>query len=131
MDPFSIATACVGLTANIVKTSAEIGTLIQTSREARSDLTSLSKQLDDLKAALQIIGNGDTALPEAVQTAVSPILVNCGEAIGRLSGVLAKHAGQVKYTRWVVKDKAEVEKVSTQLNGHLNALDIALGFNSL
>ena len=58
MDPLSIAAGCVGLLGAIAKTTAVVIDFIRACREARTDLSGITRELSDLYLVLEFAQRG-------------------------------------------------------------------------
>jgi hypothetical protein len=111
MDPLSITATCFGLIGTIGKTSLAITGFVHDVRSARSDLDSVSRELQSLKTLLELL----------VDDASNPTNGTFPEK------TLEKHEGNKlsKNTMWVMGGKDDVAKLRSSLEAHKSALEIA------
>ncbi|KAF3026474.1 hypothetical protein E8E14_012875 [Neopestalotiopsis sp. 37M] len=133
MDPLSITTSCLALIGVVAKTSIAITAFIRECREARGDLTSVNRELSDLKIVLELLQedtagqDGELLLSESLQTQILSIIKNCGDVSSKVEQVLTDLRGsRVGAIRWVLDGKKEVASLKQSLEAHRSALSLAL-----
>lgn len=133
MDPLSITTSCLALIGVVGKTSIAITGFIRDCREARGDLTSVNRELSDLKIVLELLKD-DTAnqddellLSEQLRVQILSIITNCSDVSAKVEKVLVEMRGsRVGAIKWVLNSKKEVASLKQSLEAHRSALSLAL-----
>jgi hypothetical protein len=130
MDPLSITATCFGLIGTIGKTSLAITGFVHDVRSARSDLDSVSRELQSLKTLLELLVDDASnptngTFPETLKRQIAGITTNCGGVVSEKT--LEKHEGNKlsKNTMWVMGGKDDVAKLRSSLEAHKSALEIA------
>ena len=133
MDPLSIVAASASLIGAVGKTSVVVTEFIRGCRDARADLTAVSRELFELKLVLELLrddtGTGlddENLIPGAIHQQILSILENCENILGHVNKVLDKHSGRTSPIRWTVFGKEEVVVLRTSLEAHRGALSLTL-----
>lgn len=154
MDPLSIATATLTLISTLSTCTHLVKDFAIGCRDARQDLTALSRELSDLDMTLHILkddyspseddgGNkktGDGAsqqrqkLPDDLRQRIVSIMENCNGVLDQLKALLKKYdgAGSVDRTaRWALSGRKEAEKIRASLQAHKGALGLVVEAGTL
>ncbi|KAB5572480.1 hypothetical protein GE09DRAFT_1099675 [Coniochaeta sp. 2T2.1] len=131
MDPLSITSGALACITAIVQTSKAITNFIRGCREARSDLTVISRELSELGIVLELLKDDsdvadDRVIPEAIQRQILSILANCKDVIGKIDDLLAQYDGKTGPARWVLSGKRDAANLRQSLEAHRGALGLAL-----
>ncbi|KAB5571991.1 hypothetical protein GE09DRAFT_1282463 [Coniochaeta sp. 2T2.1] len=131
MDPLSITSGALACITAIVQTSKAITNFIRGCREARSDLTVISRELSELGIVLELLKDDsdvadDSVIPEAIQRQILSILANCKGVIAKIDDLLAQHDGRTGPARWVLSGKRDAANLRQSLEAHRGALGLAL-----
>ncbi|ETS78339.1 hypothetical protein PFICI_10401 [Pestalotiopsis fici W106-1] len=115
MDPLSITTSSLALITVVAKTSIAITTFIRECREARGDLTSVNRELSELKIVLELLQedtadqNSELLLSESLRAQILSIIHNCGDVSTKVEQVLTDlRKSRVGAIKWVLDRKKEV-----------------------
>lgn len=131
MDPLSITTACISLTATITKTSITVSTFVRAVRSARGDLDGISRELGSLKTLLELLAedaqDADN-FPETLGKHIAGILSNCDLVLVEVQRLVDKYnkPGVAKAAKWTLAGSEDVAKLQLSLEAHKSALEIAL-----
>jgi STAND-like protein len=131
MDPLSITAGALACLTAIVQTSKAITNFIRGCREARGDLTVISRELSDLGIVLELLKDDtdvadDRVIPEPIQRQILSILANCKDVIGKVDDLLAHHAGKRGAVLWAMGGKKDATNLRQSLEAHRGALGLAL-----
>jgi hypothetical protein len=131
MDPLSLTKGILALLSAVATTSKGVTDFIRGCREARSDLTAVSRELSELAIVLELLKDDsdvadDSVIPEAIQKQILSILLNCKDVIAKVDDVLAQHAGKLGAARWVMVGKKDAANLRQSLEAHRGALGLAL-----
>jgi len=136
MDPLSITTACVSLTATIAKTSLSVTSFVRAVRAARGDLDGVSRELASLTTILGLLTEDAKDIdnfPEALRKNITGILINCDLVLVEIQRLVTKYdkAGVIAGSKWAFAGSEDVAKLQLSLEAHKSALEIALEFMTL
>lgn len=131
MDPFSITTGCLGLLTAIANTTIAISGFVKGCREARRDLTDVSRELSDLKIVLELLKDdsevvGDNAIPENMHSQIIHLLSSCKDVILTVDKVIERHVGPFAAVKWVADGKREVTYLRQSLEAYRGTLSLTL-----
>jgi cell division protein FtsB len=128
MDPLSIASTAVTLTIAIGRVAHEVDQFTRQVREARRELSDISRELGSLKAAIELLSD-DLKTPGVVLPgSLGDILQECQESIIRLDETIQKYAREKLTTRirYVWSGKETIMMHKGTLSAHRAALDLAV-----
>lgn len=136
MDPLSITTACISLTATITKTSISVSAFVRSVRAARSDLDAVSRELASLKTLLELIAEDAKdaeTFPNTLRKHIAGILSNCELVLVEVQRLVEKYdkPGVIKASKWALAGSEDVAKLQLSLEAHKSALEIALDMVAL
>lgn len=137
MDPLSISTSAVALIGAVVKTSVTVTKFAQSVRDARQELSTTSRELNDLRTVLELLQHDyndetmSTQVPAVSSMAgrIQSVLGNCNSIMGDLDQLMAKYDS--KQVRWVLFGKDKVIALNAQMAAHTKTLQIALDVSTL
>ena len=138
MDPISIATGCLSL-LSAVSNGIRIATdFVVSCREARNDITAMSRELSDLDITLHILKdeaetNELNQLPEDLRQHIHDIMVNCTTVLIDLEALLRKYKGLGldRAAKWALSGRKEAEKLRVALEGQKRALSLVVEATTL
>jgi len=138
MDPLSISLACISLIGAISKTSTVVTNFVRNVRGVRSELDGVSRELQSLKAVLEILADdaGDLTkgpLPQTLKTQIAGIVTNCTGVVAEIEHTLKRHEGTglAKAAHWTAVGQGDISKLRISLEAHKSALEIALDMVTL
>jgi hypothetical protein len=138
MDPLSITAACLALLSAVSKATRFVTDFVVSCREARNDITAVSRELSDLDITLHILKHGAEAselnqLPEDLRQHVHHIMVNCTTVLVDLEALLRKYQGPGldRAVKWTLSGRKEVEKICVFLETHKRALGLVVEVTTL
>lgn len=131
MDPLSITTGCLSLLGAIANTTIAISGFVKGCREARRDLTDVSRELSDLKIVLELLKDdseavGEAAIPEAMHSQIKSLLTGCHGVILTVDKVIQRHEGRLAAVKWVADGKKEVAYLRQSLEAYRGTLSLTL-----
>jgi hypothetical protein len=131
MDPLSVATGCISLLNAVAKTSVSVTAFIRSCREARNDLTSVIRELSDLRLVLELLKDDSNMqnkhlVPETVQTQTLSVIRNCEGVLKMIDALLENCSARLEAVRWAVDGKAPVAHLQQSLEAYREALSLAL-----
>lgn len=131
MDPLSLSAGILGLLSAAAKTTIGVTTFIRGCREARTDLTAVSRELSELSIVLELLKDDsdvsdDRVIPESIQRQILSIVVNCKDVIAKVDDVLAQHSGTTGAARWVLVGRKDTANLRQSLEAYRGALGLAL-----
>ena len=131
MDPLSITTGCLSLLSAIANTTIAISGFVKGCREARRDLTDVSRELSDLKIVLELLKDdseavGEAAIPEAMHSQIKSLLTGCHGVILTVDKVIQRHEGCLAAVKWVADGKKEVAYLRQSLEAYRGTLSLTL-----
>ncbi|KAF6823556.1 hypothetical protein CPLU01_11349 [Colletotrichum plurivorum] len=127
-DPLSVAASCVGLITAAGATARAIMSFVRDCREARADLTTISRELADLQIILELLKSDEEegSLPGPLRTQIVAIVDSCGGLISSIDDLLKRHKGKTGAIRWAVDGKREVEGLRRGLEAYRGSLSLAV-----
>ncbi|KAK1758769.1 hypothetical protein QBC47DRAFT_409613 [Echria macrotheca] len=131
MDPLSIASSCLAVAGAAVKVGTDITRFIIRCREAKDDLTALSRQTADLNLVLGLLKDdlapeeGPCRVPPSFQPQLGPIIDNCNSILAEVDALLSKYQPR-SGMRWALFGKDKVLGLEKQLDAHVKALNITV-----
>ncbi|GKT60593.1 hypothetical protein ColTof4_00719 [Colletotrichum tofieldiae] len=127
-DPLSIAASCVGLLTAAGATAKALSAFIRDCREARADLTTVARELADLRITLELLRDDSDGghLPRPLQAQIVSIVDSCGGVIHGIDAALERHRGRTGPLRWAVDGKREVEALRRGLEAYRGSLSLAV-----
>ena len=130
MDPFSIATGCVGLLAAVAQLSTQVTNFASSFSSARRDLDRVLRELASLGLCLETLKDASAKLeyPDALRADLMNVLKDCGSVTTEMESLLCKvlSGNLLRRIEWTVKEKAEMEGLRSCLERHKSVLEIAL-----
>ena len=92
MDPFTIATTCVGLISAIAQLSSQIKQFVSNFRDTRKDLESVTAELQSLSMCLECLqndySNERVSYPENFSKSLLAVLQNCEGVTTQMQALL-------------------------------------------
>ncbi|KAJ2906275.1 uncharacterized protein MKZ38_002354 [Zalerion maritima] len=135
MDPFSIATGCVGLASAVTKVSIVLGTFVRDVRESRSDVDSVARELLSLKTVLELLADdvGRLNVPPNLAEQISGVICHCTDVIRDLERCIERYnETKVKgKLTWATTGKGDMARLRSALEAHKSTLGISLDMLSL
>ena len=137
MDPLSIATACVSLTAGISSLALRISTFVAEVRGARKDMDGVLRELTSLKLSLGTLESDSQhrgiTYPPGVKDGIGQILVNVEMVTNQINDVLIKlSSGRLgQRVQWAMTEKDEINKLRSSLESNKMALEVALTLGTI
>jgi len=138
MDPLSIATGCLALITAVGNSVRCIKDFAVSCRDARQDLTVMSRELSDLDMTLHILkddteANGPDQLPEDLRQRICDIMENCNSVLVELEALLKRYdgAGLDRAARWALSGRKDAEKIRSSLEAHKGALSLVVEATTL
>ena len=138
MDPLSITTACLSLLSAISTATHLVIDFIITCREARDDITAVSRELSDLDITLHILKHEAEAnelkqLPEGLRQYIRDIMANCTTVLADLEALLRKYQGTGLdiSTKWALFGCKEAKKIRVSLEVHKRTLSLVVETTTL
>lgn len=138
MDPLSITTACLSLLSAISTATRLVIDFIVSCREARDDITAVSRELSDLDITLHILKHEAEAnelrqLPEDLRQYICDIMVNCTTVLTDLEALLRKYQGSRldNATKWALFGCKEAKKIRASLEVHKRTLSLVVETTTL
>lgn len=136
IEPLSITAACVGLAKAGNDTSLAIISFIRTARDAREDLSAISKLLGELTLTLDLLkrdgeDGGGGVFPDLIKTQILSILKNCDDIIGQVNKMMEEYAGRTGPVRWAFGGKERAANLDKQLGAHIRGLNLAVDMSML
>lgn len=136
MDPLSISTSVVALIGAVVNTSITVTKFAQSVRDARQELASTSRELNDLRTVLEFMQydyNSETVLVQlpavsSMAVQIQSVLENCNKIIGDLDQLVTKYDS--KRMQWVLFGKDKVIALNAQLAAHIKTLQLGVNVSS-
>jgi Fungal N-terminal domain of STAND proteins len=138
MDPLSITTGCLSLLSAISTATHLVIDFIVSCREARDDITAVSRELSDLDITLHILKHEAEAnelkqLPEDLRQYIRDIMVNCTTVLTDLHALLREYKGTgLDYaTKWALFGCKEANKIRASLEVHKRTLSLVVETTTL
>lgn len=133
-DASSIASGVQAVLTATTRTYSLIVRFIRDYKEARADLTQMTRELSDLKLVLELIrddntDNADDAtnpLPDVLQSAVQAMLTGCKTVVQRVEETLGKCRKKPGPLLWTASGKDKVMSFKVVLEAYKNSLNLAL-----
>jgi hypothetical protein len=132
MDPFTIATTCVGLISAIAQLSSQIKQFVSNFRDTRKDLESVTAELQSLSMCLECLqndySNERVSYPENISKSLLAVLQNCEGVTTQMQALLdrASSASVNKRLQWAMHGSQQMDTLRSSLEAHKSAIDIAL-----
>jgi regulator of replication initiation timing len=132
MDPFTIATTCVGLISAIAQLSSQIKQFVSNFRDTRKDLESVTAELQSLSMCLECLqndySNERVSYPENISKSLLAVLQNCEGVTTQMQALLdrASSASVNKRLQWAMHGSQQMNTLRSSLEAHKSAIDIAL-----
>ena len=137
LDPLSITTSCVSLTASIGKLSIEIYSFVSRVRDAHRDLDAVLKELSSLGLCIGTLRNDAMVMsqrvPESLEHRLLLVLVNTAEVVKDMQLIL-NNLSSDKFgnkMRWAIYGQDDMNKLRSRLEAHKASLEIALALLTL
>ena len=132
MDPFTIATTCVGLVSAITELSLQIKDFARTFRETRRDLELVTSELQSLLICLECLqtdySNGRVSYPENISKSLLLVLQHCKNVTDQMQSLIKEtsSATVTKRLHWATNGRQRMNELRCSLESHKGAIDIAL-----
>lgn len=133
MDPLSITTGCLSLLSAISTATRLVIDFIVSCREARDEITAVSRELSDLDITLHILKheaeeNELKRLPEGLRQYIRDIMVNCTTVLNDLDALLREYKGTglENATKWALFGCKEANKIRASLEVHKRTLSLVV-----
>jgi hypothetical protein len=131
MDPLSISLACISLIGAISPTSTVVTTFVLDVRGTKSDLDGVSRELQSLKAVLEMLADDDgdlptASLPDTLKRQIAGIVTNCMGVVEEIENTLKRHevTGLAKAAHWTAVGQRDVSKLRSSLEAHESVLEL-------
>ncbi|TGJ82246.1 hypothetical protein E0Z10_g6523 [Xylaria hypoxylon] len=130
-DPLSIAGGALAVITAATNTASVICKFIRECRDARADLTQITRELSEITLILELIGDENAAatkhyLPNALQTQIQAMLTSCTTSVEQIEKILAKCRGKPGPLRWTVLEKDKATALKGSLEAFKSGLSLAL-----
>ncbi|KAI1350355.1 hypothetical protein F5Y01DRAFT_160206 [Xylaria sp. FL0043] len=130
-DPLSIASGALAVITAAKKAGDAIYNFIRDCKEARADLSQITRELSELSLILELIKDENAAatkdcLPDALQTQVQAMLTSCATTVQQIDKTLAKCRGKSGPLRWTMVEKDKVMALKGSLEAFKSGLSLAL-----
>ncbi|KAI0812142.1 hypothetical protein GGR55DRAFT_613714 [Xylaria sp. FL0064] len=130
-DPLSIASGALAVITAAKKTGDAIYNFIRDCKEARTDLSQITRELSELSLILELIKDENAAatkgcLPDALQTQVQAMLTSCTTTVQQVDKTLAKCRGKSGPLRWTMVEKDKAMTLKGSLEAFKSGLSLAL-----
>ncbi|KAH7408855.1 hypothetical protein BKA64DRAFT_663677 [Cadophora sp. MPI-SDFR-AT-0126] len=136
MDPLSATTGCLALISAVGKTALAISDFVQSCREAKDDLATVSTQLSELQSILKLLKDSSALVDEdpdikPLKIQILSIISNCNGVLLDIQKVLKGLTGRTASIKWVAFGKKEVTALRVLLDNHRGSLSIAVQLVSI
>jgi hypothetical protein len=136
MDPLSATTGCLALISAVGKTALAISDFVQSCREAKDDLATVSTQLSELQSILKLLKDSSALVDEdpdikPLKIQILSIISNCNGVLLDIQKVLKGLTGRTASIKWVAFGKKEVTALRVLLDNHRGSLSIAVQLVSM
>ena len=138
MDPLSITTGCLSLLSAISTSTRLVIDFIVSCREARDDITAVSRELSDLDITLHILKHEAEAddlkrLPKDLRQHIRDIMVNCTAVLTDLDALLREYQGTGldHGAKWTLFGCKEAKKIRASLEVHKRTLTLVVEATTL
>ena len=135
MEPFSIASGCVGLLAGVADLTIQISGFVSSIRDARRDMELVSAELVSLSLCLAILRDDSMKIqyPAGLQENLLTVLKNCDAVTTEITKLLSKlsSANLMRKIQWAAMGRDDMNKLRSSLESHKSALEIGLDMTSL
>ena len=138
MDPLSITTACLSLLSAISTATHLVIDFIVSCREARDDITAVSRELSDLDITLHILkheaeADGLKQLPDDLHQYIRDIMVNCTTVLTDPDALLreCRGTGLDLAAKWALFGCKEAKKIHASHEVHIRTLSLVVEATSL
>ncbi|KAI0434439.1 hypothetical protein F5Y09DRAFT_252670 [Xylaria sp. FL1042] len=130
-DPLSIASGALTVITVAKQTGDAIYNFIRDCREARADLSRITRDLSELSLILELIRDENAAvtkrcLPDTLQTQVQAMLTSCISTVQEIEKTLTKCRGKSGPLRWTMLEKDKVMTLKGSLEAFKSGLSLAL-----
>jgi len=132
MDPLSITASCFALINALSKVTEQVTGFIRDFRESRQELQALSRELQDLQLALDLLK--DDTVPVGIHGQLFSMMANCHTVVDEINGFIEKHSrtkGVERAARWRTSGRDEANKLRLTLEAHRGALSLAVDVISM
>jgi len=131
MDPLSVTAGCLSLLGSVASTASAVTSFIRGCREARGDLTAVTRELSEMNIVLELLRDetetkDSRIIPEKLRIQIVSILGSCEGVLKKINEVLQRHSGQLGAVRWVSDGKGEVASLRQSLEAYRGALSVVL-----
>ncbi|KAI1111169.1 hypothetical protein F5Y14DRAFT_443482 [Nemania sp. NC0429] len=130
-DPLSITSGVLSVITAATKTGTTIYKFIRDCKEARADLTEITRELSELTLILELIrdensGASKGRLPNALQIQVQAMLTSCANTVQQIEQTLAKCRGKPGPLLWTLFEKEKVTALKSSLEAFKSGLNLVL-----
>lgn len=137
MDPLTIVSAAVSLTAGIAKASFAVSEFIRDARDASKDLDGVCKELQALAAVVDPLtrsltrARGSNVLPNDLVVRIGETLEGCDAVVEQIAANVRKYQRDKMWNKakWAMFGQADMQKLRESLEAYKMAL--SLGFHAL
>ncbi|KAK0622031.1 hypothetical protein B0T17DRAFT_309535 [Bombardia bombarda] len=133
MDPLSIAAGSLAVITTLAKTSCLIKEFVRTYRAARSDLSNLNQEINDLEIILHAIHDAASdetfakaAVPMGLQDQLTTVIASCNGLVGEIFTMLDEYRSVDRFAHWASIGKKRVKEQVALLEGYRKILDMSL-----
>jgi Fungal N-terminal domain of STAND proteins len=135
VEPLSVATACVSLTAGIANLLLQINAFITSIQNAPTEMRGVSDELSSLSVSVESLRANSNVVqyPVGMQDSLVSVLQNCDLVTREMSALLSKMSSMklARKIQWTISGQKDMNKLRSSLESHKSALNIALGLTSL
>ena len=137
MDPLTIVTAAVSLTAGIAKASFAVSEFLRDAHDASRDLDSVCKELQALAAVVDPLtrsltrARGASVLPDDLITQIGETLEGCDAVVDQIAANVRKYQRDKVWNKakWALFGQGDMQKLRESLEAYKMAL--SLGFHAI
>jgi hypothetical protein len=132
MDPFTIATTCVGLIGAIAQLTTQMKSFVSKFRDTRKDLQSVTAELQSLSMCLECLqhdsSSGAFTYPAQISKSLCAVLTNCENVTTEMQQLLdrSSSANFNKRLQWASHGREQMKSLRSSLEAHKSVIEIAL-----
>jgi hypothetical protein len=132
MDPLSIATACVSLTAGVTNLTMRITVFVSEVKGARKDMDAVAREITSLHLCLGALKDDGTRaealFSESMRKNIHEIILNCDIIVQQINDVLIKlSSGRLgRRIQWSLIERDQMNALRSSLESNKTALEVAL-----
>jgi len=137
MDPFSIATSCVGLAAEATNLLMRISVFVSEVRNARNDMDAVMRELVSLQLCLGVLRDDEqqrhVAYPESMKHQINTILDNTELVFDEMRQLLSNlSTGRLgRRMQWASAEQGEMNRLRSSLESNKMTLEITLTMDTI